>query len=203
MVYLKEPFGEAEKDLHEARLALKKVNEGGSIKALYEAMSKLESKERKYFARRFGANNAVLKGWKEGLTLFHIKHMVFEIEEHRDDAGNYKDGLTTTTGYLKEALECANHSVRIGTKVIAMVDRWNKPVRDRDRLFKSDQYNIQLTLDEMYKIKDEVENSSASADIGGKTLPHIDWSIQMAEKCKHVATLIRLGEWDKILEYIA
>ena len=69
MVYLKEPFGDAEIALHEARLALKRVeanNIPNNRSILYKAMGKLQVKERETFARRYvGNNKPVLNGWKK------------------------------------------------------------------------------------------------------------------------------------------
>ncbi|CAN0413311.1 unnamed protein product [Ectocarpus sp. 8 AP-2014] len=64
MIYLKEPFGDAEIHLHDARVALESVQAGGRSAPLYAAMAKLEVAERDYFARRyFGGEKAILKGW--------------------------------------------------------------------------------------------------------------------------------------------
>lgn len=65
VVNLKEEFGAAEIALHEARVALKNLEDSsGTEAALYTAMAKLEVRERDYFATRyFGRNKAVLKGW--------------------------------------------------------------------------------------------------------------------------------------------
>lgn len=200
MVYLKEPFGEAEKYLHEARLALKSVNDGGDIKSLYQAMANLETKERSYFARRFGANNAVLKGWKKGLVRLNISYLVHEIQEHAEDVGKIKsDGLTTTQGYLSQALSCANESTRIHAKVLFMVDRWDNPAQDLGLLFDSDEQNIRASLTNMYSMKDYVENTSAGADTGEKTLRHMESSLEKAEDCVHMAKMIRLSQWDNLL----
>ncbi|CAN0538948.1 unnamed protein product, partial [Ectocarpus sp. 12 AP-2014] len=64
MIYLKEPFGDAEIHLHDARVALESVQNGGPTAPLYAAMANLEVAERDYFARRyFGGDKAILKGW--------------------------------------------------------------------------------------------------------------------------------------------
>ncbi|CAN0413340.1 unnamed protein product [Ectocarpus sp. 8 AP-2014] len=69
MIYLKEPFGDAEKDLHAARVALKALettNDDATRKALYRAMEKLQGKESHYFATRYIGRDKplVLSGWK-------------------------------------------------------------------------------------------------------------------------------------------
>ncbi|CAM9565058.1 unnamed protein product [Ectocarpus fasciculatus] len=54
MIYLQEPFGGAEIHLHNARVALESVQNGGATAPLYAAMAKLEVAERDYyFARRY------------------------------------------------------------------------------------------------------------------------------------------------------
>ena len=73
MIYLKEPFGDAEKDLHAARVALKALettNDPATRKTLYRAMAKLQGKESQYFATRYiGRDNPlVLSGWKTHFT---------------------------------------------------------------------------------------------------------------------------------------
>lgn len=68
MVYLKEPYGKAEQDLHEARVALQAFETSGGAEKdkdkLYKAMANLEERERDYYANRyFGRNKAILEGW--------------------------------------------------------------------------------------------------------------------------------------------
>ncbi|CAN0559380.1 unnamed protein product [Ectocarpus sp. 12 AP-2014] len=80
MIYLKEPFGDAEKDLHDARVALKALettNDDATRKALYRAMAKLQGKESHYFATRYIGRDKplVLRGWKT----HHFSHKVREL----------------------------------------------------------------------------------------------------------------------------
>lgn len=73
VVFLKEEFAEGEEDLHNARLALQEFEKYPGDEdvedKLYEAMAKLEDREKNYvgfFARTFGKDsNKIIKGWRE------------------------------------------------------------------------------------------------------------------------------------------
>ena len=79
MIYLKEPFGDAEILLHEARVALDKFEESdipANKDALYDAMAKLEVKEAHYFGTtRFGFNKPMFVGWRKELFKAKIREM--------------------------------------------------------------------------------------------------------------------------------
>lgn len=68
VVHLREELTEADIDLHNARVALKKLEAagpGGDTSELYTAMRKLQEKEQQYFASRYlRSDKAVLRGWK-------------------------------------------------------------------------------------------------------------------------------------------
>lgn len=81
MIYLKEPLSDADEHLHNARLALKNVEEAPKSLGkdattrlrleLHSAMEKLQEKEQEYFARRYASDDKeVIHGWKKRLTLF-------------------------------------------------------------------------------------------------------------------------------------
>lgn len=90
MVYLKEPFGDAEIFLHEARVALDNFEKNDSPAnkiALYDAMAKLEVKEADYFAtRRFGFKEPMFVGWKKELFKAKIREMVTKTTARKTDA---------------------------------------------------------------------------------------------------------------------
>lgn len=81
MIHLKEPLTDADENLHNARLALKKLEESQEREEdddtihrlkleLYSAMEKLQEKE-EYFAQRYVSHNKhVLYGWQNRVTLF-------------------------------------------------------------------------------------------------------------------------------------
>lgn len=68
VVHLREELTEADIDLHNARVALEKLEAagpGGDTSDLYTAMWKLQKREQHYFASRYlRSDKAVLRGWK-------------------------------------------------------------------------------------------------------------------------------------------
>ncbi len=93
VVFLKEEFAEGEEDLHVARLALQEFEANPSDDNqtdLFEAMAKLEDRERNYagyFARTFGKDsNTIIKGWKD-----------WQNEQTSDDDSDVGDGGASET----------------------------------------------------------------------------------------------------------
>lgn len=80
MVYLQEPMTEAEENLHQARKALKELEENDTDenkRALYNAMWDLEEDEAKYVARRYlGHNKSVLRGWRSAQEQYKFSQFI-------------------------------------------------------------------------------------------------------------------------------
>lgn len=98
MVYLKEPLTNAEKDLHEARKALRVLEttyDDANKKALNKAMAKLQGRESQYFATRYIGRDKprVLQGWKT-----HFTDKVDELlASAKDRETNYTGGKLPVT----------------------------------------------------------------------------------------------------------
>lgn len=111
MVYLKEPFGDAEILLHNARVALdnfEKSDTAGNKRALYDAMAKLEVREAHYFGtRRFGFKKPLFVGWRKELFKAKIREMVISTTARQTKATK-TDGSGTVIDTLHSlALSCA------------------------------------------------------------------------------------------------
>jgi len=97
MVYLREELTDADKDLHNARVALKRfvaAGPSGDRRDVYDAMWKLQKKEQKYFATRYlDSNKAVMQGWYDQVSKYAIGNdkigrgfqgTVFGVQGHPD-----------------------------------------------------------------------------------------------------------------------
>ncbi|CAM9767608.1 unnamed protein product [Ectocarpus sp. 12 AP-2014] len=111
MIYLKEPFGDAEIFLHEARVALdnfEKNDSSANKQALYDAMAKLEVKEAHYFGTtRLGFNKPMFVGWRKELFKAKIREMITKTTAR-------KNGATTLH---RLALFSASKCVEAWTKI--------------------------------------------------------------------------------------
>ncbi|CAM9767329.1 unnamed protein product [Ectocarpus sp. 12 AP-2014] len=131
MVYLKEPFGDAEEALHDARVALEDLENGsGTARDVYTAMMKLEMKEQDYFATRyFGRNKTVLKGWKNmGKRWQFLKKLkrLSEVTENRLDDMGAPFGVagSITPGYSTEAQNASIGAYDAFTNLGKMTKLW-------------------------------------------------------------------------------
>ena len=192
MVYLKEPFGDAETALHEARLALEKVNSSGvaaNTDPLYEAMAKLEVKERDYFARRyFGRNKAVLNGWnnewKQKLFKEKIWRFIVEAERHHKN--------TNST----EAKQSAESSVDVAHLLLKMHKMWYDGTGERltTRPRKIRVWEIMIG-DKIKSLRLDLENSH-KPPCDQDCSDSIAQSLRSAETCKRLADIVMRGGWE-------
>lgn len=199
MVYLKEPFGDAEIALHEARLALESVNAGGSPTPLYAAMAKLEVKERDYFARRyFGRNKPLLKGWnvewKQQLLVRKINNLLKQSAEHAEIVGG-KNRTNLVAGYHHNALDAANTCVRACVKLEDMNNRYYNNPQPTSQQLESDLGFIRGSVE---LIQQSLMNTERLPDSAMKedSLAHIEATLRVARTCVRIGMMVRKGEWD-------
>ncbi|CAN0569055.1 unnamed protein product [Ectocarpus sp. 12 AP-2014] len=123
MIYLKEPFGDAEMHLHDARVALESVQNGGPTAPLYAAMATLEVAERDYFARRyFGGDKAILKGWSCVKFKQKIEELIMttDIERRTTEGSNN----ITQPGYHNAARLAAISASVASRQLRTMSNKW-------------------------------------------------------------------------------
>ena len=181
MIYLKEPFGDAEKDLHAARVALKALettNDPATRKALYKAMAKLQGKESHYFATKYIGRDKplVLSGWN---TLFTDK-----VKELAQSA------VRRLLVYQSDAL--VSPSARESDAITILLSEMN-----RDRLDPK-KWNLPRARyeNDLAKIKTKVATIDAvrqTMTIGSHTRPQsnaINRSFHEAEQCARLAKLL-------------
>lgn len=199
MVYLKEPFGDAEIALHEARLALEKVNAGGPPEPLYRAMAKLEVKEQEYFAKRyFGRNKAVLNGWnvewKQEVLVKKINSLLKQSYEHAEIVGG-KRGEKLVVGYHQKSLNAANYCVRAYQKLKQMNERYyNKPDPTSEHL----ESDLELIRGNIQRIQENLVDTRGLPDsvLKEASLGHIKATVRMAQTCERIAILVKQNRWD-------
>ena len=127
MIYLKEPLTDADEDLYNARLALKKLEEAQQRKAdtesleldLHVAMEKLQGKEREYFARRYvSRNKQVLHGWQNRLTLF-LQEILHTTQQKLDRSDNNRALHEDTVEALHVAFDMSKRASQMNEMCLA------------------------------------------------------------------------------------
>ncbi|AAK14430.1 unnamed protein product [Ectocarpus sp. 4 AP-2014] len=195
MIYLKEPFGDAEIHLHDARVALKSVQNGGPTAPLYAAMAKLEVAERDYFARRyFDGDKAILKGW-------NAEKFKQKIEELINTAANKLTAITvpgttnTQPGYHISARGAAISAANASSRLNNMNDKWYFSIGGNRLPTKPSTFSTDLTaLERAIKtIKNHLRVVLTLPDSDTTkqaSLTSIKASLRHAEICQRLARLV-------------
>jgi len=142
MIYLKEPFGDAEILLHEARVALDKFEESdipANKDALYDAMAKLEVKEAHHIGTtRFGFNKPMFVGWRKELFKAKIREMITKTTARHSSTGLHRFARQSALHCLRawNRLQYLRH--RMEVDVLAYVKGIESSLKRIENLFKSD-----------------------------------------------------------------
>lgn len=199
MVYLKEEFGDAEKDLHAARLALKNLEDGtGTATQLYAAMAKLQTSEADYFASRyFGRDRAVLKGWKHDGKQEILRA---KIQALKRAALAHK---TAASPIHASADDAAAASVKACSAVESLDDSWySNPLSVvRNRLgastgFGTHPKDIERAIADIRGNLVTAESLPATTANKPAIISSINESLRDALVCQRLAEHILLGKWD-------
>ena len=191
MVHLKQPFGPAEKDLHEARVALKKLEDGsGTTNTLYMAMAKLEGKEQDYFARRyFGRDRAILKGWNVGWKQNEFKKKITSFVSFAKS----HEGLSS--GHGTEAKKAAGLAHDVANKLEAMNNKWypsgSARIPSPPAGLDADLAGIDTAVNDIRATLRAAEGSVSTV-----ALVSIKTSLRTAENCQRLARLVKQNRWD-------
>jgi len=206
MVYLKEPFGDAEVALHDARVALENLENGtGNAEDLYLAMMKLEVKEQDYFATRyFGRNKTVLKGWKdEGkrIQFYLIVANLGEVTEKRlDDLGAPLGAAgPIPPGYSIEAQNATIAAHDALKQLMKIIELWHTPawVKLATPIVSIDPFmkNLETRVQEIDAIRELVFKRPQSNLTKKADLRVIETSREEADTYKRLALLVKDDEW--------
>ncbi|CAM9576979.1 unnamed protein product [Ectocarpus sp. 6 AP-2014] len=192
MVYLKEPYGEAEEALHEARVALTVFETSGNDvdrNTLHKAMANLAGKEQDYLANRyFCRDKTVLKGWKEEGKQAQFTRAVAELKKGADDRV-----LKTPPRYrmsLRAARSCAN-----AMDVLFYMNQNSYETDGTTRRTNMPRFATRLAA--IQKLVDEVREIHQHMKTAGSSLfGEVVASLKDAETALRLAAMITRNEWD-------
>ena len=186
MVHLKQPFGDAEIALHEARVALdtfEKSDTATNKRALYDAMAKLEVKEADYFGKtRFGFKKPMFVGWRKDLFNAKIREMAISTKARQtnatkaDGSGSVIDTLYDTA--LFSAKLCAEAWTKIKLHALTRnLDFFSTKVTDIERVLEA------------------ISRLPTSDPKRQPSLAIIADSLRDTKACQRLASLIAKDQW--------
>lgn len=202
MVYLKEPFGDAEEALHDARVALENLENGtGRAKDLYMAMIELELKEQDYFATRyFGRNKTVLKGWKGRGKRFQFRRTVENLGKVTRKRFNDMGGAfgPTPPGYSIEARRAAIAAYNAYEQLDFMIKCWYDHgwvKRLAPRNFRNSVQNLETSVENIEYNRQIVFGRPQSDLTKNADLRVIETSRKETDTYKRLALLLKDDKW--------
>ena len=208
MIYLKEPLTDADEDLHNARLALKKLEEAQEsgedddtihrLKlALHSAMEELQEKEREYFAQRyFSHNKQILNGWQNRITLFFQD--VFDMTQKQLRSVQSQNPPTLEN----DAIKC----MRLVHVMSDHVNNMNNAFISKDGSRKA--YNVPLhefenglevlrgMRDEIKALTRNIRSLDNSDPLKKQSMRYATTSANHADIVVHVAENLNKNKWD-------
>lgn len=208
MVYLDEKYDGAEQALHEARVALDKLEKAQKIPnnqsnvdnaagIVYDKMAALEVKERDYFARRyFGRDKGVLRDWnvdrKQLLFTQKIADLISDAADRNDDANN--------NGLYQPAKDAAATSETACAALDGMDKRWYDPVsRNRKTVtpnFGNNPQDIDTAITTIRTNLDAVLTIQPESPMKQASIISVRASLRDAEICQRLAQLVMNNRWD-------
>ena len=216
VVHLKKDLTKAEKNLHEARLALDQLQEDLKTNsptaqiiqrrqnALYDAMHKLQRSEADYFATKYIGrdNKTVLDGWEKSgkmkdLRLF-LKEKVIEAQKNLNQKQILTGGNTST--YHVAVLDATNELLTAYQNTQSMNWRWYR----NDVRIPADQKppSIALLLDDVKQnaamIRAHLRTALALPDndpVKVRSVAEIKQIIREADVAVRIATMIDKNIW--------
>ena len=217
MIYLKEPLTHADEDLHNARLALKKLEEAQEsgqdddtihrLKlALHLAMEELQGKEKEYFAQRYVSHNKhVLYGWQNRITLFLQEVRDMTTEQLRSARESQHLPM-----YTDEAVECMEALYTMSGDMMEIDQKFVSKGGSRHAYnvasheFKTDIRELHELKDEMQGFKQGIEDLDENHPLRENSLRLTTAACDTANVLVHVAENMIDKKWDmkELREYV-
>ena len=212
IIHLKQPLTHADEKLHNARLALKRLEEAQEQKeddptihrlelALHSAMEELQEKEQEYFAQRYVSHNKhVLYGWQNRVTLF-LQEVVDMTREQLQSA---RESQLLGPMYSDEAMDCietlydmSRNVMEMNEKFVSKDGSWNAynvPLH----VFKTDIKELRPMRDEIRGLKQVTEDLSGNNPFTFKenSLRLTTAAYETAKALFHVAENMMNKKWD-------
>ena len=209
IIHLKEPLTHADENLHNARLALKRLEEAQERKedeptihrlklALHSAMEELQEKEQEYFAQRYVSHNKhVLYGWQNRVTLF-LQEVLHMTEEQLRSTRKFR----LRPIYSLAATNCMETLVDMSTNVLQINEKfvsrdgsrhaYNVPLHE----FKEDIEDLRQIRDEVREYLQNVENLDENDPLKENSLRLTTAASDTANVLFHVAENMMNKKWD-------
>lgn len=194
MVHLKKPFEKADIALHEARVALKNVEDKtGTAHQLYTAMAKRQTSETYFSTRCFGRDGSILKGREDKTGQEKLRSTSKKLMTMA------KTRINTDSSLDHDAQHAAIVCLAACQSLEAIADMWyanpTDTVRRRQSLTPVFGNYPQAINGYIADVKIDLATAQAVA-VDQASIDSIHEPLRDALVCKRLADTIQLGKWD-------